>query len=115
MLLSWTVLLCLLGALVWTVLTRSAAAAWLLLATSALWLPANGHLEGETLLVLGTGQGVTASDLLGLVGGGVATLALVTRAHRSAAPDGRARVRASAMLAACGAVLALGALAAVAA
>jgi hypothetical protein len=84
---------------------RSAGWAWLLLVTSALWLPANNRvLEGPTLLSVGQSHGLTASDLIGL--GGVCVAAVVLVRHSSA--RGRRRTT-SVTVALCGLAVVVGA------
>jgi hypothetical protein len=55
------------------------AAAALLLPASLAWVLFNGRLEGAVLAPLTAGHGITVSDLLGVVGVGVATVVLLRR------------------------------------
>jgi hypothetical protein len=86
---------------------RSRVWAWLLLITSTAWLPANNKvLEGHVLFSVNSRHGLTESDLLGLVGIGLAA-AVLTYRH-----GGQSRLHGVLALLTCVAALALGAVAA---
>lgn len=102
-------LTCLVSATFWTLLTRSAVAASVLLVFGALWLPANnGQLEGHNLLTLSTTHGVTEGDAVGIVGWLIAMAVLLHLALRSERGHVRSERIGAVMLAGLG-VLALGA------
>lgn len=92
-------------------LASSAAAAWLLLGLSALWLPANNHrLEGPTLVELASEHGITVSDLAGVAGLLIAVWVLCRNAAAQARTRGApAGPRVIATISCCAAVFALGA------
>jgi hypothetical protein len=113
MVFSVAVLTCLVAAAGWCLITRNTASAWLTLALSALWLPANnGQLEGHNLIVLAPTHAMTQGDAVGVVCWLLATTVLVLRA-RASAPAGQRWARVGAMFLACAVILGIGALAAV--
>jgi hypothetical protein len=115
MVLSVAALTLLLLCVAWCLLTLDRIAAGCLVIAAALWLPANNrHLEGHTLLVLSQAHGVTVADVIGLAGWLLGSAVLVA----AELPD-RYRTRGSGRRAgltvgACVAVVAVGALLAVA-
>jgi hypothetical protein len=78
MVFSVVVLTLLLASTAWCLLTRDRIAAACLVVVAAVWFPANNrHLEGRTLLVVGTTHGITVADLIGLAGWLLGTAVLV--------------------------------------
>lgn len=84
---------------------------WVLLAMSALWLPANNHhLEGPVLLTVTRNHGITVSDLAGIGGFLLSTTILVRRVAGTPRPV--RQVSPAGVLAYCCLTFALGASAA---
>jgi hypothetical protein len=82
------VLVLLLAALVWVMVTGGFASAGLVLLLSALWVLVNKPLEGVVLVTITDENGITSSDLLSGLGLGLALLAVARQRSRRA---GRAR------------------------
>jgi hypothetical protein len=82
------VLVLLLAALVWVMVTGGFASAGLTLVMSALWVLVNKPVEGVVLLPITQENGITSSDLLSGLGLGLALLAVARQRSRRA---GRAR------------------------
>jgi hypothetical protein len=69
MLIAVLILTCLVSAAGWCLITRTQFAAWTLVTTSAVWLPANnGHLEGHIVFTLNHAHGITQGDFVGITG-----------------------------------------------
>jgi hypothetical protein len=75
------VLVLLLGAMAWVAVTGSFAPAGLVLLLSVAWVLVNKPVEGVVLVPITHENGITSSDLLAVLGFGVALLAVA--AHRS--------------------------------
>ncbi len=89
----------------------AAGPVWVLLAASALWLPANNdHLEGPVLATVTRNHGITVSDLAGIAGFLVATTILVRRV--AATPPPQRQVHPGWVLAYCCVIFGFGAMAA---
>jgi hypothetical protein len=82
------VLVLLLGAMAWVAVTGSFAPAGLVLLLSGAWVLVNKPVEGVVLVPITDENGITSSDLLSVLGLGVALLAVAL--HRSRRAD-RAR------------------------
>jgi 4-hydroxybenzoate polyprenyltransferase len=82
------VLVLLLAAMVGAAVTGSLACAGLVLLLSAAWVLVNKPIEGMVLVPITKENGITSSDLLSVLGLGVALLAVAMHRSRRA---GRAR------------------------
>ena len=68
----------------WCLARPSRPAAFVVAAASVLWVLFNGPIEGHVLVVLSPGRhGITESDLLAVLGAGIALWALVMTGRRA--------------------------------
>jgi len=78
------VLVLLLAAMTWVVVTGSWASAGLVVLLSTVWVLVNKPVEGVVLVPLTDENGITSSDLLSVLGLGVALLAVAMHRPRRA-------------------------------
>ena len=90
MLTATVVLVALLGFLGLTIIRPTVLPAAGLLLASAAWLPSNRSMEGPILFAVGRSDGVTAADLLSLIGALVAAATLLYRAWYASRRSDRA-------------------------